>query len=42
MIIHIMNDGTVRQSVEGLKIQSEQFYQVFYEIQKKCKKKSEK
>ena len=27
-IIHIMADGTVRQSIEGVVIQSEQFYQV--------------
>ena len=27
-IIHIMADGSVRESVEGVVIQSEQFYQV--------------
>lgn len=27
-IVHIMADGTVRESVEGVVIQSEQFYQV--------------
>lgn len=42
MIIHIMKDGTVRESVEGLKIQSEQFYQVLFEIQKRYKRKNEK
>ena len=39
MVIHIMNDGTVRESVEGLTIHNEQFYRVFNEIQKKYKKK---
>lgn len=38
MIIHIMQDGTVRESVAGLKIQSKQFYQVLFEIQKKYEK----
>lgn len=27
-IIHVMADGTVRESVEGVVIQNEQFYQV--------------
>lgn len=27
-IIHIMADGTVRDSIEGVVIQSEQFYEV--------------
>lgn len=42
MLIHIMKDGTVRESVEGIKIQSEQFYQILFEIQKKCKRKNDK
>ncbi len=37
-IIHIMKDGTVLQSVDGVVIQSEQFYKVFNEIQKKTLK----
>lgn len=37
-IIHIMKDGTQLQSVEGVVIQSEQFYKVFNEIQKKLSK----
>ena len=39
MVIHIMNDGTVRESVEGLTIENKEFYRVLYEIQKKYKKK---
>lgn len=35
-ITHIMADGTVRDSVEGVIIQSEQFYQV---VQGKMKKR---
>ena len=31
-IIHIMADGTTRKSVEGVVIQSEQFYQVLHGI----------
>ncbi len=27
-IIHIMADGTIRKSVEGVVVQSDQFYQV--------------
>lgn len=37
MIIHVMKDGTVRDSVEGIQIQSKDFYRVFFEIQKKLK-----
>ena len=32
---HIMKDGTVRQSVEGLKITSKEFYVIFNEIRSK-------
>lgn len=34
-IIHIMKDGTVRESVEGLVIQSKGFYEVLHTIQSK-------
>lgn len=39
-IIHIMKDGKQLQSLEGVVIQSEEFYKVFYEIQKKTLKAS--
>lgn len=39
MIIHVMKDGTVRDSVEGITIQNKEFYRVLYEIQKKYSKK---
>jgi hypothetical protein len=32
-ITHIMADGTVRDSIEGVVIQSEQFYEVLRGIQ---------
>lgn len=32
---HIMKDGTVRQSVEGLKITSKEFYIILNEIRSK-------
>ena len=35
---HIMKDGTVLQSVKGLKITSKEFYIVFNEINRKKKK----
>ena len=38
-IIHIMKDGSIRDSVEGITIQSEQFYRVFNEILRKKVKK---
>lgn len=34
-IVHIMKDGTVRESIEGVVIQSEQFYQVLRCIMEK-------
>ena len=34
-IIHIMADGTIRDSVDGLVIKSPQFYQVLNKIQQK-------
>ena len=37
MIIHVMNDGTVRNSVEGVKIPNKEFYRVLFEIQKKIR-----
>lgn len=38
-IIHIMADGTTRKSVEGVVIQSEQFYQVAQGIIERRKQK---
>ena len=37
-IIHIMADGTIRDSVAGVVIQSEQFYQVLNGIIEKRRK----
>lgn len=37
-IIHVMADGTVRKSVEGVVIKSDQFYQVAQGILDKRKK----
>lgn len=37
-IIHVMADGTTRDSVEGVVIQSDQFYQVIQGILEKQKK----
>lgn len=34
-VIHIMADGTIRDSVDGLVIKSPQFYQVLSKIQQK-------
>lgn len=34
-IIHVMKDGTVRKSVEGVVIQSEDFYRVLNGIMEK-------
>lgn len=31
-IVHIMADGSIRESIEGVVIQSEQFYQVLQGI----------
>lgn len=36
-IIHVMKDGTIRNSVEGLVIRSEDFYRVLNGIQQKKK-----
>lgn len=36
-VIHIMKDGTVRQSVEGLKITNKEFYIILNEIRGKKK-----
>ena len=40
-IIHIMADGTTRDSVEGVVIQSEEFYRVMQGIIEKQKKVEE-
>lgn len=40
-ITHIMADGTRRESVEGVVIKSEQFYQVLHGILEKRKKVTE-
>ena len=40
-IIHVMKDGTTRDSVEGVVIQSDQFYQVAHGIIEKQKKVNE-
>lgn len=40
-IIHIMADGTVRESIEGVVIQSDQFYQVANGILEKRKEGAE-
>lgn len=37
--IHIMRDGTVRDSVEGVVITSKEFYEVLASIQQKTKSK---
>lgn len=37
-IIHVMKDGTTRDSVEGVVIKSDQFYQVLHGIMEKRKK----
>lgn len=37
-IIHIMADGTTRESVEGVVITNDQFYQVLQGIMEKRKK----
>ena len=37
-IIHVMADGSIRDSVKGVVIQSEQFYQVVQGILEKQKK----
>lgn len=34
-ITHIMKDGTVRKSIEGVVIQSEEFYRVLHGIMEK-------
>ena len=38
MIIHVMKDGTIRKSVDGIVIKDERFYQVLKNIQQKKKK----
>lgn len=41
-IIHVMKDGTIRNSVEGLVIRSPQFYAVLNGIQQKIHKEKNK
>ena len=36
-IIHVMADGTIKESVKGVVIQNEQFYQVLRSITEKRK-----
>ena len=38
MIIHVMKDGTIRKSVDGIVIRDEKFYRVLKNIQQKKKK----
>ncbi len=40
-VIHIMADGTVKESIEGTVIKSEQFYKLLNDIQKKKEKKND-
>lgn len=40
-IIHVMKDGTIRDSIEGVVVESEQFYQVLRGILEKQKKVGE-
>lgn len=40
-IIHVMADGTIRDSVAGIVIQNDQFYQVLNGILEKQKKVKE-
>ena len=37
-IIHVMKDGSVRESIEGVVIQSEQFYQILQGIMERSGK----
>lgn len=37
-IIHVMADGSTRESIEGVVIQNEQFYRVLNDILEKRKK----
>mgnify|MGYP003290727329 CR=1 FL=1 len=39
MLIHIMADGSVRDSVEGVVIQSKPFYEILAAIQQKKRRK---
>lgn len=41
-IIHIMKDGTVRDSIDGIEIPYGEFYQVFNAILEKQRKESNK
>ena len=37
MIVHIMQDGTVKDSVQGVVIQDKQFYIIYNELLKRSK-----
>lgn len=39
-VIHIMQDGTVKESIEGTVIHNEQFYRIYNEILKKVSVKN--
>lgn len=39
-IIHVMQDGSVRESVEGVKIPNKEFYIIFNEIRNQKIKKT--
>ena len=34
-IIHVMKDGTIRKSIEGVVVQNEEFYRVLHGIMEK-------
>lgn len=38
-IIHVMADGSVRESVEGVKIPNKEFYIIFNELRRKNEKR---
>lgn len=40
-ITHIMADGTIRKSIEGVKITNKEFYVIFNELRKKTKWKNQ-
>lgn len=39
-VIHIMSDGSIKESIEGTVIENEQFYRVYNEILKKVSVKN--
>ena len=40
-VIHIMADGSVRESVEGMKIPNKEFYRILNQIRSKKNEKKE-